>query len=232
MGWRGARGVRSNIRSFRLRTADSRRIRIPCRSSCRRRTDLGRRGARIASTSRLFEIRKMRGLSLDLSAAASSFVSVDVDSSWGSCKRPAGRASSPVVVDKSSRTALISAGPSAGASAAGVLSSIEPYMVQCLLVYFQWCQAPPRPVVKRHDTNGNGFPSQISNRQTPKPRSALQIPVKPVTKMIIKLTQTPLLRDEVVHRPRHRGQALEPPHHGLELPPPRRPRAPRRVDAP
>ena len=71
----------------------------------------------------------MRGLSLDLSAAASSFVSVDVDSSWGSCKRPAGRASSPVVVDKSSRTALISAGPSAGASAAGVLSSIEPYIM-------------------------------------------------------------------------------------------------------
>ena len=44
----------------------------------------------------------------------------------------------------------------------------------CLSI-FSGAKAPPRPVVKRHDTNGNEFPSQISNRQTPKPEPWPQI---------------------------------------------------------
>ena len=56
------------------------------------------------------------------SDAASSFASVDVESSCGSCKRPAGRASSPFIVD------LSSAGPGAGASAGGLCSSLELYI--------------------------------------------------------------------------------------------------------
>ena len=43
-----------------------------------------------------------------------------------------------------------------------------------LLVYFFSDQAPPRPVVKRHDTNGKELPSQTSNRQTPKPDAVAQ----------------------------------------------------------
>ena len=40
-------------------------------------------------------------------------------------------------------TNLISAGPSAGASAAGVLSSIEPYMLLVLVYFFSGAKRRP-----------------------------------------------------------------------------------------